>query len=380
MKILVITHYFPSHKGGVEIVAEAIISRLCHQGVKVTWLASDCDICPEDNSQLQCFSIPTLNLIEEKLGFAYPLWNLSIYRQLGQQIKQADVIHLHEYIYIGNIIAFLIAKKQKKPVIITQHIGFIPFRNSLFSSLLRLVNYTLGKWMLTKCDRTVFCSQVIADYWQGLKLKFKQPPLFIPNGVDTDIFYPVNSKEREIIREKLNLENNRLTILFVGRFVEKKGLSLLKQLAINYPQISWLFVGWGNLNPKQWQLGNVRVWENLQKSQLSPLYQCADLLILPSTGEAFPLVIQESMACGTPGFVSDESANQYPQLENLIFSAPVNTPDTAKLWNNQIREIINNQGNLTILREKVADFAHKYWSWENTAKSYEKLFLSLTRK
>lgn len=101
--------------------------------------------------------------------------------------------------------------------------------------------------------------------------------------------------------------------------MKKKGLKLLEKLARNYQEIEWLFAGWGSLNPKQWNLNNVHVWENLQKSQLTPLYQCADLLILPSVGEAFPLVIQEAMACGTPAFVSDESANQYPQLEGLIF-------------------------------------------------------------
>jgi glycosyltransferase involved in cell wall biosynthesis len=234
MKILVVTHYFPSHKGGVEVVAGEIINQLSKNEVEVKWIASQTDEVPENSHFLECFSIPTVNIIEKKFGFAYPLWNLTIYRQLWRQVKQVDLVHLHEYIYLGNILAFYIAKKQGKPVVITQHIGFIPFTNKLFCWLLKLVNHSLGKFILSRCDRTVFCSQVIADYWDNVKVKYREKPAFIPNGVDPNIFYPINEEERLKLREKLNLGKEKIVILFVGRFVEKKGLKLLEKLAKNY--------------------------------------------------------------------------------------------------------------------------------------------------
>lgn len=375
MKILVVTHYFPAHRGGVEIVAGELISRWCHQGLEVTWVASNNDSCPNFYDNLQCISIESNNIIEKKLGFAYPIWNIfKVYRQLWRQIKQVDVIHIHEYIYLGNILAFYIAKKQRKPIILTQHIGFIPFSNPLFCFLLKLVNYTLGKFILTRVDRVVFCSKIIEEYWLKLNPKFQQKPIFIPNGVDTNIFYPVDREARIKIREKLALPLDKLTILFVGRFVEKKGLNLLEKLAKNYQEITWVFVGWGSLNPKNWDLSNVSVRENLEKSALTPLYQTADLLILPSSGEAFPLVIQEAMACGTPAFVSSESAEQYPQLQNMIFSADVNKPHSEEEWQYKTEEIIENPQLLIDLREKVANFAQEYWCWQKTADSYLQVF------
>ena len=39
---------------------------------------------------------------------------------------------------------------------------------------------------------------------------------------------------------------------------------------------------------------------HVPKSQLAPLYAAADLLVFPTLGDGFGLVIQESMCCGTP--------------------------------------------------------------------------------
>ena len=55
------------------------------------------------------------------------------------------------------------------------------------------------------------------------------------------------------------------------------------------------------------------VHRNLSQAELPPLYQAADLLVLPSVGEGFPLVVQEAMACGTPALVGDETAAGCPE-------------------------------------------------------------------
>jgi alpha-maltose-1-phosphate synthase len=43
-----------------------------------------------------------------------------------------------------------------------------------------------------------------------------------------------------------------------------------------------------------------RHWPHVPKSQLAPRYQAADLLVFPTLGDGFGLVIQEAMCCGTP--------------------------------------------------------------------------------
>ena len=93
----------------------------------------------------------------------------------------------------------------------------------------------------------------------------------------------------------------------MGRFVEKKGIALIRP-SLDIPGVAWTFVGWGPLSPGNWSElpDNARVFERLSAADVVPLYQEADLLVLPSSGEGFPLVIQEALACGTPVLVSKE--------------------------------------------------------------------------
>ena len=41
MRILLVTHYYPEHAGGIEIIAGQIATRLARRGVEVCWAASD---------------------------------------------------------------------------------------------------------------------------------------------------------------------------------------------------------------------------------------------------------------------------------------------------------------------------------------------------
>ena len=47
MKILMASHYFASHKGGIEIVAEELFRVLADSEREVTWLAADATLPPE---------------------------------------------------------------------------------------------------------------------------------------------------------------------------------------------------------------------------------------------------------------------------------------------------------------------------------------------
>ena len=163
-------------------------------------------------------------------------------------------------------------------------------------------------------------------------------------------------------------------MLFVGRFVERKGLKILRLLVELFPECFWVFIGWGPLNPANWKLPNVCCPGAMEQVQLIPYFQSADLLVLPSVGEGFPAVVQQAMGCGTPALVSDDTALGMPEVESLLYVSDVAiTAFAAKL-----RQIVDSRTELERRRNTVATFARNHWDWEMCTDAYSQILKELT--
>jgi len=369
VRVTLVTHYFPSHGGGVESVAWEIASRLAATGkADITWYSSDTDGAPGDRPGLRCVSVKAFNAAERWLGLPFPLWSLSGLVRLVRGVRKSDVVHLHDCLYLPNVVAWAAARAWRRPVVVTQHIGMIPYRNPVLRVMLAAANRVFGGLVLGSAAQTIFVSDAVRNYF-GSFVHFRRPPLRVPNGVDTDMFVPANPERRNLSRIRLGIPDQPL-LLFAGRFVEKKGLRLLNRLAHSLPHMRWLFVGRGPLDPLHWGLANVFVQRNLTKEQLVPLYQAADLLVLPSVGEGFPLVVQEAMACGTPALVSEEAAAGCPEAAELLLREPLGPADPAARWSARLEALFASPDMLADLRMRVGIFARASWSWERCARSY----------
>jgi glycosyltransferase involved in cell wall biosynthesis len=367
MRIVLVTHYFPAHRGGVELVAAQIAQRLARgYGAEVEWHASDCDAPPEIQG-LRAVPAASCNLIERRLGFPYPLWSPAALARLARAVRTADAVHVHDCLYLPNLVACAAARLARRPVLVTQHVGMVPYRNPLLRALLFVAYRVLGRLVLGGATRVAFVSDAVRRYFAGF-VRFNAPPELIANGVDHAVFHPAGESRREQLRAELGAGRDTPLLIFVGRFVEKKGLPLLRELAARLPQARWVFAGWGPFDPEGWKLANVRVVRGRTGSELAALYQAADLLVLPSVGEGFPLVVQEAMACGTPALVSDATAAGAPEARPLLFDEP---PGTAR-WLARLQALIASP-ELAARRPRVAAFAREHWSWERCAACYANL-------
>ena len=119
--------------------------------------------------------------------------------------------------------------------------------------------------------------------------------------------------------------------MFVGRFVEKKGLAALRELAINRPDCEFVLVGDGPINPASWGLQNVTLLGRRTRQELARLYRACDGLVLPSIGEGYPLVVQEALASGLSVYCGLDSAAADPGAMPFLHGVAVdpNNPDVA---------------------------------------------------
>jgi len=370
---VLIVSAFARKGGGIEAVVEKLSQQLVLNKFKVALIAGNdktARFLYKRQSGVNIFLCRHVDFIEPRFGLPLPIWLPRSLIVLWKIIARARVIHLHDYLYIPCIAAMLFARLQRKPVILTQHIGELPLKSSLVRNMVTLFNHTLGRCMLGSAKQVVFIAQPVMDFFSGF-VSFSNPPKLIPNGVDHSLYKPNPNYQLQKVWK----------LLFVGRFVEKKGIHLLKQ-CLDIDNVHWTFVGWGPLSPLNWPdlPATVTVIENAPPEEIVPLYQQADLLLLPSIGEGFPLVIQEALACGTPVLTSTVVANTCPQRDpNCVFDVDVSGPGAATRVRTAINALIAEPDTLRLGRKHAIELS-KQWSWESCAASYGHIYHAIVEK
>lgn len=372
-RIVCVTHFFPSRQGGIEAVAHEINRRLAADGLAIDWFASAGATLPAPVEGLNYRPVKSIDWVERLAGIPLPVWISKGVLELWSAIRDCDAVHIHDFIYPGSLLALTFARLRKKTVVLTQHIGDIPYRSRVLTLLLTAMNRIVGRRALRRASRVVFISNAVEAYFRSF-VSFPTPPLYLPNGVDPEVFHPVGDDERQRLRARLGIAADARVCLFVGRFVEKKGLAMLAELVRRTPGIRWLFAGEGPLHPAGWQAENVSVFEGWRRERLADLYRAADLLILPSRGEGFPLVVQEAFACGTPALVSDEAAAGCEKARVLLFELPVRGTVVAERWQEGLAALFSNRPLLAARRTAVAEFSRQEWSWERAVQIYSRLY------
>jgi glycosyltransferase involved in cell wall biosynthesis len=371
LRLLTITHYFPAHGGGIELVAQQLVRQFASSGLSVEWLSSDTDPVPQADGAVRYSALATVNIIERVTQLPYPLWWPSSLIALSRAIGRADIVHVHEHLYFGSILSVLIARLRRRPIVITQHMGALPLRSRVSTWVYSRLSRGLGVAMFGAVRRSVFISANVRGFF-GLAQSPKASLIF--NGVDSNQFTWESWSAARQARADFQLPDNRQTVLFVGRFVRKKGMHVIRALVQRFPHTLWVFAGSGPEDPRQWAQENVRVVGKLTHAQLSRLYQAADLLFLPSSGEGMPLVVQEALACGLGVLSSQEVANACPDARSMIRAHfATGTQSDVEGWERALREALNDTDYLSD-RESRAKQAQLLWSWCSCASQYLRLF------
>jgi glycosyltransferase involved in cell wall biosynthesis len=379
LALVTITHYYPRHGGGIEIVADRLAREFAARDVAITWFASDTDQPPEVPPGVLLSPIGTWNFVERMTQLPYPLWSLRVLPALWRAISRADAVHVHEHLYMGSILGVILARLRGRPVVVTQHIGALVPGSRCLALLFTGVSRTLGAFVFALANRIVFISDNVRAFF-GRSASARGCLIF--NGIDGERFHHVSDAARAAARQRFGWPAGRPVALFVGRFVRKKGLDVLEQLSARFPDVQWAFAGSGPVDPAAWGRQNVAVLGRVPQERLPELYGAADLLVLPSHGgEGFPLVVQEALACGLAVLSTSEVATACPEATAMIRHPGSDhrcepARETIEGWARALRNVLDDRAWLHE-REQRASRAHALWSWTVCAERYLALFREL---
>ncbi|MBI4445108.1 MAG: glycosyltransferase [Acidobacteria bacterium] len=202
---------------------------------------------------------------------------------------------------------------------------------------------------------------LISQVAQGLLARF--PACWIPNGIETEIFKPL---DRDECRALLGLPTTKRILLFATAQLkdQRKGGDLLLRALQMLPLRllrETLLLRFGakpqaaptGLNMKTVDLGYLS-YDRLK----AMAYSAADVFVFPTRADNMPLVIQESLSCGTP--VVSFRVGGVPEMvrhgQTGLLADPEDATGLAEqiqilLENRELREEMGAQGRMVAVQE-----------------------------
>lgn len=375
MRIVFVSHYALPHLGGIEAAIDGLARELAGRGHEVVHVASaalrDGEHARTEAARgYRVVRIPALNQAEERLGVPYPIFSPKLVPALSRELAGADVVHAHGYLYMGTVAALGLARARRMPAarVLTEHVGRVGYDSPPVDLAERAAAATLGRLSVRLAEAIVTLNEKVrtelAPLAEGRRLTW------IGNGVDPDRYRPAAADERRALRERLGWDD-RPRALFVGRLVAKKGVALALAAAAE-SDAELVIVGPGR--PPAAEAGVTFMGPQPQE-RVAELYRAADVFVLPSRGEGFPVTAQEALASGLPVVLLDDPA--YAPYVNGAADAVRLVAPSAEAIAAAIRSLTESDDVRRGAGQAAAAHARAHFSWSRAADEHERLYAEL---
>jgi glycosyltransferase involved in cell wall biosynthesis len=366
MHILMIANYPPPYEGGIQFIVAELAERYVAAGHQVTILASTTGMPSTPPERWTLVPVPAFNGLE-RFSIPYPLFDpIVLTRALDELLPSIDVVHAHGLIYLNCVVGAQMARRRGIPVVVTEYVGTIEYRQAVVTTAEWLAFATLGRLSARSADAIAVSNERVRREVRALARR-ETPIVKIPTGVDTLRFHPSTHKERLLLRRKWDF--TRPTVLFVGRRSHKKGIDRIVAAARQADDIDFALCGKG-IETIADLPSNARALGKVDRRTLRELYSAADALLLPSEGEGFPLVVQEAMACGLPVVVTDNETNR-EYLDETVAVLVRRHPDAIA---DAVRALLTDPARCEAMSAAARAWAMDKFDWDETVARFLALY------
>jgi len=377
-EIAMLVARYPPFRAGTELACQRLSQLLVHRRHHVTVLTEnvprDFPLERQEDGirvlRFRSYGRPPFSSAIYCLKTFWFLWRNSSY----------DLFHAH-MLAGPAMLALAVGRLQKKPVLVKiAGAGKLGDVNTSRRSLRGRIKLRLfRRW----AEYVVAVSPAVAQEMREIGIGADKIHL-IPNGIDTEAYYPATDADRQASRRRLGLLDPELVALYVGRWTEAKGLEVLLaawEQGLKRPDFAWrlMMVIGGDFHPSEAasaqiaRLGSrLKIYHNAP--DIIPYYHASDLAILLSEGEGLSNFLLESMACGVPTLVSEAAAVDGIAGADIL----PNSSDPAALCLAELLRVQRQPQELRDRGRQVRQGIEAAFSLEAVARSYEKLYALMT--
>jgi len=366
--ILVLTPFFSPNMGGVETHLDDLVLALDKRNYRVfvqtyspittenvSWKSFEKMGGSVEITRYRWFGKRIFHKVEKfpMFDFLYitPYLFLRTFFWLFFNAKKIDVIHAQGFnaAWMGTIFKKIFRKK----LIVSTHAIYEIDQNS--GTAKRIVS------ILRKADRVLCLSKGSYNELLSFGMEAENLDLF-KYWINLEIFKPL---DKVAFRKELGIEE-KFTVLFVGRLIEKKGVRVLSAVAEKLSEVNFVFVGVGPeegfLKEKAKEHLNIKFVGAVKNTELFRYYNLADIFCIPSQyEEGFGRVVMEAVACDLP--VVGAKKGGIPEALDETVSVLVDP--TAENLKSSIEELYQNQEKYQKLKNNCRVYAEKNFSEKN---------------
>jgi len=386
MKVLLVSATFPPRQfGGMTASSHMLAKHLVKRGHKVTVYTTD--IRDRQSRIPRAKGAQKVDRIEVHYFRNISNWLASqrLYSPLGmitairKELGNFDVIHLNEYRSLPSIIVHYYAQKYDVPYVLQAHGSLARVMSK--QRLKKIFDSIWGYRLLQDAARLIALTPMEAEQYQSFGVD-KAKIETVPNGIDLAEFEKLPPRGK--FRKKYGVAPDQKMVLYLARLHKIKGPDLLVRafasIASRLKDARLVIVGpdEGYLPALKKLVKELDIERNIHfigplhgKEKLEA-YVDADVYVLPSIYETFPIAAIEASACGIPVILTEYcgAAGMIDGQAGLVVSYDTNQLSDAilrMLSNEKMRQQFAERGK-ALVREK--------FNWAKIAEQVENIYLN----
>ena len=276
---------------------------------------------------------------------------------------EADVTHFHTIDFPYYLSTFQKKRSGRK-------IGYVHFLPDTLEGSLKIPFFLKGivkRYVFSFYNRMEHLVVVNPMFIEDLVVAGipREKVTYIPNFVNKEKWHPLPQEEVARLRTELGVSDNQFIVVGAGQVQKRKGIDDFIRLAEELPQITFIWAGgfsFGGMtdgyerykkmmdNPPE----NLMFPGIVSPERMRELYALADLFLLPSYNELFPMTILEAASCEAPIMLRDLD------LYKVILEGNYRGTEDREERKEAILEYQANPVALKDLKEKAKNISREY--------------------